>query len=36
MIVLEAPVSIEADERGHCTALITQPQMIDVYKRQLL
>ncbi|MDB1740370.1 MULTISPECIES: NAD(P)-binding protein [Eggerthella] len=28
MIVLEAPVSIEADERGHCTALITQPQMI--------
>ena len=28
MIVLEAPVSIEVDERGHCTALITQPQMI--------
>ena len=28
MIVLEAPVSIEADERGHCTALITQTQMI--------
>lgn len=28
MIVLEAPVSIEADGRGHCTALITQPQMI--------
>ena len=28
MIVLEAPVSNEADERGHCTALITQPQMI--------
>ena len=28
MIVLEAPVSIEADERGHCTALITQPQLI--------
>lgn len=28
MIVLEAPASIEVDERGHCTALITQPQMI--------
>ncbi|MRX82891.1 FAD-dependent oxidoreductase [Eggerthella sp. HF-4214] len=28
MIVLEAPASIETDERGRCTALITQPQMI--------
>ncbi len=32
MIVLEAPVSIEADERGHCTALITQPQMIGAVR----
>ena len=28
MIVLEAPVGIETDEAGRCTALITQPQMI--------
>ena len=28
MIVLEAPASIEVDESGRCTALVTQPQMI--------
>lgn len=28
MVVLEAPAGIEVDERGRCTALITQPQMI--------
>ena len=28
MIVLQAPQSIEVDEKGHCAALITQPQMI--------
>ena len=28
MIVLEAPERIEVDERGHCTALVTRPQMI--------
>lgn len=28
MITLEAPVAIETDEQGHCTALITQPQMV--------
>lgn len=28
MVVLEAPVRIETDEHGHCTALVTQPQMI--------
>ncbi|MFQ9181247.1 MAG: hypothetical protein ACLR3C_16180 [Eggerthella lenta] len=33
MIVLEAPASIEVDERGHCTALITQPQMIGRARR---
>ena len=28
MIELEAPEAIETDERGRCTALVTQPQMI--------
>lgn len=28
MVVLEAPAGIETDDRGRCTALITQPQMI--------
>ncbi|MEF9841856.1 MAG: NAD(P)-binding protein [Raoultibacter sp.] len=32
MVVLEAPVSIEVDEAGHCTALITQPQMIGAVR----
>lgn len=33
MAVLEAPARVEVDESGHCTALITQPQMIGAVKR---
>ncbi|NPD32218.1 FAD-dependent oxidoreductase [Eggerthellaceae bacterium zg-997] len=29
LMMLEAPVSIEVDERGRCAALVTQPQMIS-------
>jgi NADPH-dependent glutamate synthase beta subunit-like oxidoreductase len=32
MAILEAPASVEVDEAGHCTALITQPQMIGPVK----
>ena len=32
MITLEAPVGIDVDESGHCTALITQPQMIGAVR----
>ena len=32
MITLEAPAGIETDENGHCTAVITQPQMIGPVK----
>ena len=32
MVVLEAPVAIEADARGRCAALITQPQMIGAVR----
>ena len=32
MITLEAPAGIETDESGHCTAVITQPQMIGPVK----
>ncbi len=32
MIVLEAPASVEVDESGHCTALVTQPQMIGAVR----
>lgn len=33
MAVLEAPARVEVDESGHCTALITQPQIIGAVKR---
>ena len=33
MAVLEAPARVEVDESGHCSALITQPQMIGAVKR---
>ncbi len=33
MIVLQAPLAIESNEQGHCTALITQPQMIGNIQR---
>ena len=33
MAVLEAPARVEVNEAGHCTALITQPQMIGAVKR---
>lgn len=32
MITLQAPVSIEANENGQCTALVVQPQMIGPEK----
>lgn len=32
MVTLEAPEAVEVDENGHCTALITQPQMIGPVK----
>ncbi len=32
MAILEAPASVEVNEEGHCTALITQPQMIGPVK----
>lgn len=32
LITLEAPVAIKTDEQGHCTALITQPQMIGTVR----
>lgn len=32
LLTLEAPVEIEVNELGHCTALITQPQMIGPVK----
>ena len=34
MVVLEAPVGIEADEAGRCAALVTQPQMIGAVARR--
>ena len=33
MMTLQSPVSIEVDESGHCSALITQPQYISAVKR---
>ena len=33
MLTLESPVSIQVNEAGHCTAVITQPQMISAVKR---
>ena len=33
LVVLEAPVRIEADEHGRCAALVTQPQMIGPVRR---
>ncbi len=33
MAVLQSPAGIEVDESGHCTGLITQPQMIGPVKR---
>lgn len=33
MITLQAPAAIEKDERGRCTALLTNPQMIGPVKR---
>lgn len=33
MMTLMSPVSIEADEQGHCAALLAQPQMIGPVKR---
>lgn len=33
MAVLEAPARVEVNDKGHCTALITQPQMIGAVKR---
>lgn len=33
MLTLESPAGIEVDENGHCTAVITQPQMISAVKR---
>lgn len=32
MAILEAPARVEVNEAGHCTALITQPQMIGQVK----
>ena len=32
MLTLQAPVGIDVDESGHCTAVITQPQMIGPVK----
>ena len=32
MVTLQAPVSIDVDENGHCTALVVQPQMIGPEK----
>lgn len=32
LITLQAPVSIDVDESGHCTALVVQPQMIGPEK----
>ena len=33
MLPLQAPVSIEVDASGACTALLMQPQMISAYSR---
>ncbi len=33
MLTLQSPAAIEVDESGHCTAVITQPQMISAVKR---
>lgn len=33
MLTLEAPVSVETDASGHCTALLMQPQMIGAFSR---
>ena len=33
MLPLMAPVAIEKDETGHCTALLMQPQMISAFSR---
>lgn len=33
MLTLQSPAGIEVDANGHCTAVITQPQMISAVKR---
>ena len=33
MLTLQSPAAIEVNEEGHCTAVITQPQMISAVKR---
>lgn len=32
MVTLQAPASVEVNEDGHCTALVTQPQMVGPVK----